>query len=139
MFLGVPSGRELGNLNSHQGLRVEKGGYVLFGDQCLDLSSKPMTFMVFDALVNGRRNSVHKQDLVECIYGSISQKSERMRRALRHNTVKLVSRCRLLAEASFGSTTEGLRIRWMPFDHQKQVYRAYEASFTAKTRPLDIE
>jgi hypothetical protein len=128
MFLGVPQQR-LGS--DHETIQLKEGGDGVFelAGRRLDLHDKPMTLELFKILYQEAQRGLSSLDLTERLYGSLADKSQRMSRSLRHNTVKLISRCRRLAESRFGSRFGCKRVRWFPYDPKRQSYSLYEASF----------
>jgi hypothetical protein len=110
-------------------LFTDERGEIRFGERRLDLSSRPLSRSVFEILMREPANSIDRWELVEKIYGPVSKKSDRLAKSVTQNTVKLISRCRRLAESAFGTQIGQMRIRWFPFDEQWQGYKLYEAFF----------
>ncbi len=110
-------------------LFANESGEIRFGEKRLDLSSRPLSRSVFEILMSEPANAIDRWELVEKLYGPTWRKSDRLTKSVTQNTVKLISRCRRLAESAFGTQIGQMRIRWFPFDEQWQGYKLYEAFF----------
>lgn len=101
-----------------------KSGILVCGDRFLDLRNRPRAQKLFEAFLARPGQSMSKDQVVEEVYemSYAGSRSKRFSEALRHNAIKLVSRCRAMAELSFNG--EGRRwIDWFVYDPRLQSWK----------------
>ena len=87
---------------------------IFFNKISLDLSHQPKIFLIFYMLYKNKDDGLDRDMLIKKIYAPSGERiSERQMRCYRHNTIKLLSRARIIASECF--TSEHFRIEWFPY------------------------
>jgi hypothetical protein len=105
---------------------------ISYREQVLDLSNYPLSIRLFSAFAEVGSSVIFRDELIKRVYG-IDQNacSERLKRSLRHNLVKLISRARQLISEHFDQHANALR--WFVFDRSTQRYFLVQAAPVASS------
>ncbi len=117
---------------------VLKGGILYCDDAMLDLRKRPLAAKLFELFLRSPAMSVTKDQVVEEVYGHLSPcgRTRRFSEALRHNAIKLVSRCRAMAELTFNG--DSIRwIDWFVYDVDSQSWTLYRLRSMPKKSDFD--
>lgn len=108
-------------------------GVLVCNGRVLDLRNRPLAQRLFAAFLDRPSRCMNKDQVVEEVYeiSPKGRKSNRLNEALRHNAIKLVSRCRAMAELTFNG--EGRKwIDWFVYDVHLQSWRLTEIRYLPK-------
>lgn len=109
----------------------------------LDLHRKPLTLKLFQIFLSDHSDHWERDQLVKALYSHINwdSSSRRMKTTMRQNTVKLISRSRLLAEQTFNAA--GLNwLEWFNYNAEAgtwSLYRIKNRYLVEKERLLGLD
>lgn len=99
---------------------------VVCNGRALDLARRPLALRVFEAFLAAPSASLSRDEVVAIVYPGWREapRTERYEHSCIGNTVKMLSRCRQLAQHAL-SNGSCAGLRWLPYDAETRTWSLY--------------
>jgi hypothetical protein len=99
---------------------------VVCNGATLDLARRPLTLRLFQVFCDAPGLTLPRDEVVRQVYklGPIGERSARLQESAFNNSVKLISRARILAARSL-SQGVGHGVEWFVYDQEQRVWSLY--------------